>query len=81
LDAELSRGLKRKLHRIVSMLTRMAMKLNGVAEAQAGYGVEGDYEHRFAEHEHPSATKPESGCRGSLPSPCPLGTGRDRFPS
>ncbi len=35
------------------MLTRMAMKLDGVAQAQAGYGVEGDYEHehRFAEHE------------------------------
>ncbi len=62
LDAEASRGLKRKLHRIVSMLTRMAMKLDGVAEAQAGYGVEGDYEHehRFAEHEHESATKPEA---------------------
>jgi four helix bundle protein len=61
LNVESSRAMKRKLHRIVSMLTRMAMKLDGVAEGQAGYGVEGDYEHehRFAEHEHEAATEPE----------------------
>jgi len=39
----------------------MAMKRDGVAEGQVGYGVEGDYEHehRFAEHEHEAATEPE----------------------
>jgi hypothetical protein len=41
------------------MLTRMAMKLDGVAQVQARHGVEGDYEHRFAEHEHGAARKPE----------------------
>jgi len=53
--------MKRKLHRIVSMLTRMAMKLDGVAEGPAGYGVAGDYEHehRVAEHEHELAAEPE----------------------
>ncbi|MCY2993393.1 MAG: four helix bundle protein [Planctomycetota bacterium] len=61
LDAESSRGMKRTLHRIVSMLTRMAMKFGGVAETLAGYRVESDYEHehRFAEHEHEAATEPE----------------------
>ena len=61
LDAESSRGMKRTLHRIVSMLTRMAMKFGGVAETLAGCRVESDYEHehRFAEHEHEAATEPE----------------------
>ena len=58
---ESSDARKRKLHRIVSMLTRMAMKLDGVAERPAGYGVGGDYEHehRVAEHEHQRAAQPE----------------------
>ena len=45
--------------RIVSMLTRMTMKLNGVAESQAEYNAIDDYEHehRYAEHEHEE--KPE----------------------
>jgi hypothetical protein len=53
--------MKRKLQRIVSMLTRMAMKADGVAEMLAGYGVEIDYEHehRCAEHEHETETEPE----------------------
>jgi four helix bundle protein len=61
MDAASSLVMKRKLQRIVSMLTRMAMKVEGVAETPAGYGVESDYEHehRFAEHEHEAATKPE----------------------
>jgi hypothetical protein len=43
------------------MLTRMAMKVDGVAETPAGYGVDGDYEHehRCAEHEHEGETEPE----------------------
>ena len=54
LAAESSLEMKRKPKRIVSMLTRMAMKLDGVAESQTGYNavVDYDYEHRFAEHEH-----------------------------
>ena len=44
---------------IVSMLTRMAMIINGVAESQAGYHAidDYDYEPRCAEHEHEG--KPE----------------------
>jgi hypothetical protein len=36
------------------MLTRMAMKFDGVAEDSAEYSAEidYDYEHRCAEHEH-----------------------------
>jgi ABC-type Zn2+ transport system substrate-binding protein/surface adhesin len=54
LDAESSRSLKGKLQRIVSMLTRMAMKGDGVGESQAEYRelVDDEHEHRFAEHEH-----------------------------
>ena len=46
--------MKRKLKRIVSMLTRMATKFDGVAESQAEYNAIDDYEHehRCAEHEH-----------------------------
>jgi len=61
LAVESSQTMKRKRHRLVSMLTRMAMKLDGVAEGLAGYGVAGDYEHehRVAEHEHERAARPE----------------------
>ena len=61
LDAESSRGLKRKLQRIVSMLTRMAMKCDGVGESQAEYRelVDDEHEHRFAEHEHDTGAGPE----------------------
>ena len=47
-------AMKAILHRIVAMLTRMAMKFDGVAESSAGYHTEIDYEHehRDAEHEH-----------------------------
>jgi four helix bundle protein len=51
-DAE----IKVMLHRIVAMLTRMAMRFDGVAERCAAYDSEIDYdnEHRCAEHEHES---------------------------
>jgi four helix bundle protein len=51
-DAE----MKVMLHRIVAMLTRMAMRFDGVAEQCAAYdaGIDYDYEHRCAEHEHES---------------------------
>jgi four helix bundle protein len=46
--------MKAMLHRIVAMLTRMAMKFDAVAEPVAGYDADIDYdnEHRCAEHEH-----------------------------
>jgi four helix bundle protein len=46
--------MKAMLQRIVAMLTRMAMKFDGVAEDSAEYSAEidYDYEHRYAEHEH-----------------------------
>jgi len=61
LDAESSLVMKRKLRRIVALLTRMAMKLDGVAEATTDYRADSDYEHehRFAEHEHEAAMEPE----------------------
>lgn len=51
--------MKAMLHRIVAMLTRMAMKFDGVAEPNAAYDAAIDYdnEHRGAEHEHESQTK------------------------
>ena len=59
LDAASSLAMKRRFNRIVSILTRMAMISNGVAESQAEYIASDDYEHerRFAEHE--SEGKPE----------------------
>ena len=52
-------SMKAMLHRIVAMLTRMAMKFEGVAEPGAAYDAEIDYdnEHRCAEHEHESQTE------------------------
>ncbi len=42
------------LHRIVAMLTRMAMKFDSVGESSMEHDAEIDYdnEHRVAEHEH-----------------------------
>jgi len=52
--------MKAMLHRIVAMLTRMAMKFDGVAESSAAYDavIDYDYEHRFAEHEHDTQDTP-----------------------
>ena len=51
-----SNELKTKLIRIVAMLTRMAMKFDGVSESVGVYTIESDHEHehehRDAEHEH-----------------------------
>ncbi len=52
LVAESSVVLKRKLKRIVSMLTRMTMPSETAAESRATGPARVDYEHRFAEHEH-----------------------------
>ena len=63
LDAATSLVMKANLKRIVSMLTRMALKLDGVAEAQTAYEttIDYDHEHRFAEHEQDSDMRPEPG--------------------
>ena len=60
LDDATSRSLKSKLKRIVSMLTRMAMKFDGVSESSIEYAVAIDYEHehRDAEHEHEREPEP-----------------------
>jgi hypothetical protein len=52
-------AMKAMLYRIVAMLTRMAMKFDGVAEPVAAYDAEIDYdnEHRYAEHEHEAQTE------------------------
>ena len=66
---DISRSLE-GLHRhardqwIVAMLTRMAMKFDGVSESLSEYNQSGDYEHehREAEHEHDEEPEPsESG--------------------
>ena len=49
---ETSFELKSNLVRIVAMLTRMAMKFDGVSESPSEYNLQSDYEHRDAEHEH-----------------------------
>ena len=50
--------LKSKLVRIVAMLTRMAMKFDGVSESLSEYNQSGDYEHDY-EHEHEHDEEPE----------------------
>ena len=54
LNREASFELKSKLVRIVAMLTRMAMKFDGVSERPGEYahGIDYEHEHRDAEHEH-----------------------------
>ena len=54
LNPETCFELKSKLVRIVAMLTRMAMKFDGISEPLSEYTSGNDYEHehRDAEHEH-----------------------------
>ena len=47
LDIEMNIELKGKLARIVSMLTRMAMKFENISEPEATYSSSSDYEHRL----------------------------------
>ncbi|WP_430452974.1 four helix bundle protein [Rhodopirellula europaea] len=49
-------AMKGMLYRIVAMLTRTAMKFDGVAESGVEHHADIDYEHRFAEHEHDDET-------------------------
>ncbi len=65
LNRELSFELKSQLGRIVAMLTRMAMKFDGVSETLDEYTWGGDYEHehRDAEHEHEEMPEPSFGSK------------------
>ena len=60
MSRETDRELKSKLVRIVAMLTRMAMRFDGVSESLSEYNQSGDYEHehREAEHEHDEEPEP-----------------------
>ncbi len=58
---ETDHELKSKLVRIVAMLTRMAMKFDGVAETLSEYNQSGDYEH---EHEHDEEPEPSDADEG-----------------
>ena len=82
LDAAICRELKRKLKRIVSMLTRMVMKTNTVSEPCAWYHAEIDYDddHRFAEHEHEWRAEPEP-TRAPEPGLPPCSNGKSIFPA
>jgi four helix bundle protein len=70
MDRESSDELRQTLKRIVSMLTRMAMRYDGIAEPAVHYARRIDYEHehRDAEHEHerePEPSRaPKDGLRG-----------------
>ena len=82
LDADIGRELKRKLKRIVSMLTRMVMKTDAVSESSARYDADVDYEHehRFAEHEHDWRAEPEPS-RAPEPGLRPSSNGQSSFPA
>ena len=49
---ELHDRLKRTLHRIVSMLTRLIARSDVVAEGETQYDADGEYEYRVAEYEY-----------------------------
>jgi hypothetical protein len=53
--------MKAMLYRILAMLTRMAMKFDGVAESVAAYDAEIDYdkEHRRARARVPGEESPQ----------------------
>ena len=79
LDDKRHAELKRILHRIVSMLTRLIARSEVVSEPSAEYnaGVEYKYEYREAEYEY-DRDKPEHGARlasfhkWKVVSPCPV---------
>ena len=66
MSRETDHDLKSKLVRIVAMLTRMAMKFDGVSESLSEYNQSGDYEHehREAEHEHDEEPEPSDADEG-----------------
>ena len=63
MNRETDHDLKSKLVRIVAMLTRMAMKFDGVAETLSEYNQSGDYEHEH-EHEHDEEPEPSDADEG-----------------
>jgi len=61
LDSDPHLELKRSLHRIVAMLTRLISCLGGVAQREPSYNtaIEYEYEYRDAEYEYDEDRKPE----------------------
>jgi four helix bundle protein len=59
LNADSSREMKIRRKRIVSMLTRMVMKVDAVSGSRAWYDADVEHEHRCAEHEHDWRAEPE----------------------
>lgn len=66
LSRETDLELKSRLVRIVAMLTRMAIKFDGVSEPSSEYRPSGDHEHehRNAEHEHEEEPEPADAFAG-----------------
>ncbi|TWU01482.1 four helix bundle protein [Neorhodopirellula pilleata] len=56
-----SRDMKLTLKRVASMLTRMAIKFDGVGESSYNYLAVIDYEHEHRDAEHEHERKPEPG--------------------
>ena len=79
LAAVLVLAIEEQLKRIVSMLTKMAMKFNGVAESKARYHAIDDYEHehRYAEHEHGESQNKGIKGNGKMPPHLMQGVGCD----
>ncbi len=61
MSRETDHELKSKLARIVAMLTRMAMKFDGVSETLSEYNQSGEHEH---EHEHGEEPEPSDADEG-----------------
>ena len=82
MNRQSSDELKRMLKRVVSMLTRMAMKFDGVADSPADHAraIDYEYEHREAEHEHDWCAEPEPS-RPPEPGLRPISNGQPNFPA
>ena len=88
LEGERHFELKRSLHRIVEMLTRLISRLNVVAEPETSHntaiGYEYEYEYRDAEYEyeyeHETEDKPEPS-RAPEPGLRRYSSGRSTFPA
>jgi coenzyme F420-reducing hydrogenase alpha subunit len=76
MSRETDHELKSKLVRIVAMLTRMAMKFDGVSETLSEYNQSGEHEHEHEHGEEPEPSDADEGldrpfltCVGSIPRP------------
>ena len=76
MSRETDHELKSKLARIVAMLTRMAMKFDGVSETLSEYNQSGEHEHEHEHGEEPEPSDADDGldrpfltCIASIPRP------------